>query len=570
MHIARQYLKPYIGRMSFGLLIKFTGTMMDLILPLLLAYVIDEVVPIKDVKAVYLYGGLMMLCAGVAFSFNVWANRMAAKVSRDITQKLRFDLFTKISRLSFADMNRFALPSLISRLTNDTYNIHTLLDRMQRLGVRTPLLIAGGITLSFTMEPTMALIQLLMTPALIILVRWVYKRSTPLYREAQQKIEGLVRILRENAVGVRVIKALSKTDYEKQRFAKVNESVTDIEKKAGRVVAATNPMMSLILNIGLMLVIIVGAYRVQAGLMQVGKIIAFLSYYTIVINAALSITKMFAIWSRGSASMFRVEEILLKSETTTAGGRAHVDDACHIRFDDVSFSYNGKQNDLSNISFCVKRGQTLGIIGPTGSGKTTLISLLMRLYDVQSGSIRIDGDLISGIPQSELSGRFGVVFQNDVLLNDSVYENISFMRNIPQAEVEKAARAAQAEEFILGLVDGYSHMVDIRGANLSGGQKQRLLIARALAGNPEILVLDDAESALDYRTDALLRNAISSEYSDTTTVIISERISSVCNADHILVLADGHVEGAGTHRHLMDTCESYRKIAQVQMGGAAV
>ncbi|MEL7602680.1 MAG: ABC transporter ATP-binding protein [Bacillota bacterium] len=568
MRTVSHYIKPYIGRMSIGLTIKFIGTMMDLVLPWLLAYLIDTVVPQKDVPSIYLYGAAMVLCSGIAVTFNVWANRMAAQVSMQITRKLRNDLFTRVSYLSFSGVDHFNVPSLISRLTNDTYNIHALYDKMQRLGVRAPLLVLGGITLSFTLEPTLALIQLLLSPLLAAIVFVVSRKSIPIYREAQQRVEGLVRVVRENAAGVRVIKALSKTEYEKKRFAAANMAVADTEKRAGRVVAVTNPAMGLLLNLGLTLVIIVGAFRVNAGLMQPGKIIAFLSYFTIIITATLSVTKIFTLWSRGSASAQRIEEVLLYPEDLPAGERSHEEDGCHIRFDHVSFSYNGKRNNLEDISFCLKRGQTLGIIGPTGSGKTTLVSLLMRFYDADSGDIRINGDNIIGIPREELAGMFGVVFQNDVLLNDSVYENISFLRHILQEEVERAARAAQASEFIEQLSERYAYTVDIRGGNLSGGQKQRILIARALAGKPEILILDDSESALDYRTTAALRSAIRREYADTTSVIISERVSSICNADYILVLDDGRVEGSGTHSHLMETCPSYRRIAQVQMGGA--
>ncbi len=561
------YLKPYIGRMSMGLSIKFIGTMMDLVLPWLLAYTIDTIVPRRDVAAIYLYGAAMVLCAGIAISFNIGANRMAARVSMQITEKLRDDLFTRVSCLSFAGVDSFNLPSLISRLTNDTYNIHSLIDKMQRLGVRAPLLVLGGITLSFTLEPTLALVQLLLSPILISIVWKVSRKSIPVFREAQMRVEGLVRVVRENAAGVRVIKALSKTEYEKKRFAAANNSVADTEKRAGRIVAVTNPAMGLLLNLGLTLVIIIGAYRVNAGLMLPGKIIAFLSYFTIIITATLSITKLFTIWSRGTASAQRVEEVLLYPEDLPEGSRDHEEDDFHIRFDHVSFSYNGKRNNLEDISFILKRGQTLGVIGPTGSGKTTLINLLMRFYDAASGSIRINGDNIKGIPRLELASMFGVAFQNDVLLNDRVYENISFLRHIPPEEVEQAARAAQASEFIDQLSGRYAYTVDIRGGNLSGGQKQRILIARALAGRPAILILDDSESALDYRTTAAMRSAIRKEYANTTSIIISERISSICNADHILMLSDGRIEGAGTHSHLMETCPSYRKIAQVQMGG---
>ncbi|MDL2259010.1 ABC transporter ATP-binding protein/permease, partial [Eubacteriales bacterium OttesenSCG-928-K08] len=267
------------------------------------------------------------------------------------------------------------------------------------------------------------------------------------------------------------------------------------------------------------------------------------------------------------ASAQRIAQVLNTPIEVTLGERDKISTGAHIQMENVTFSYSGATNQIENISFSLNRGQTLGIIGPTGSGKTTIINLLMRFYDVSSGSIRINGERIGGLPPQELRRYFGAAFQNDVFLNDTVYENISFLRGLENDQVERAAKAAQIHDFILTMPDGYQSQLDIRGANLSGGQKQRILIARALAGAPEILVLDDSQSALDYKTDAQLRKTIHEEYSQTTTIIVSQRVSAIKNADVILLLQGGRVEGMGTHEELMQTCESYKKIAKVQMGG---
>lgn len=567
MREIKSYFKPFIGRMTFGLVIKFTGTMMDLILPWLLAYMVDTLLPTGHIPSILRCGVLMVVCTLIAVTFNVGANRMAAGNSKDFTQVLRHDLFTHIAYLPAFRRDRYSIASLVSRLTNDTYHVHQLVDKMQRLGVRAPLLVLGGMIFSFLLEPALALILACMAPLLALVMWRVTKRGVPLYRSTQLRVEGLVRIIRENAIGVRIIKALSKSAQEAERFAVANEEVTEAEKKAGTVMALTNPAMSFLLNTGFMLVILVGAFRVNSGLTQPGKIMAFLSYFTIILNAVLSVTKIFVLWSKGSASAQRIGEILRIPTQMKIGEKDTIPTDAHISCEHITFSYTGKRNTLQDIDFALKRGQTLGVIGPTGSGKTTLINLLMRFYDVNEGAIRIAGSDVRGMQPQELRRRFGAVFQNDVLLQESIYENISFLRNIPQEQVQKAARAAQIAAFIENQPEGYETRLDVRGANLSGGQKQRLLIARALAGNPEILVLDDAQSALDYRTDAALRRAIREQYAGTTTIIISQRISAIRHADVILLLEDDHMEGKGTHEELMERCESYRKIAQVQMGG---
>ncbi len=558
------YIQPYIPRMLFGFFIKVLGTFMDLGLPWVLAFIIDNIIPEKKVSLI-LWWGLVMLGLSVgARTFNVIANRMASKVARNTVEKLRHDLFQKILNLSGNQLDSFTIPSLESRMTSDTYNIHNMIGMIQRLGVRAPLILIGGVIITFTLEPVLALVLIGILPCLAIVVYYVSKKGIPLYSQVQKLTDKMIRIVRENISGIRVIKALSKTQYEKERFSDINSKVSEEEQKAGSIMAVTNPIMNAILNLGLTLVVVVGAYRVNIGASQPGKIVAFLSYFTIMLQAVMAITRIFVVFSKASASAERIAEVLNAEEDLQVEQLKAVKPEYHIVFDNVCFSY-AEEPCLTHITFGMKKGESLGIIGSTGSGKTTLVNLLMRFYDVDSGTITIDGKNVKSFDKQELRQKFGVVFQNDVLFADKIYENISIGRNLSQDAVWEAARYAQAEAFIEELESDIDFKLAIKGSNLSGGQKQRLLVARALAGHPEILILDDSSSALDYRTDSLLRKAIREHYQDTTTIVIAQRISSVMKSDHILVIEEGHIAGYGTHEELLDNCNVYHEIYQSQL-----
>lgn len=561
------YLKPYLPKISLGLLIKFTGTIMDLFIPWILAYMIDVIVPMRSVPHIFKWGLMMMACAAVALVANIVANRMATRVAAETTRKIRHDLFSKIAYLSCGQIDEVTIPSLVSRLTSDTYHVHHMVGMMQRLGVRAPILLLGGILMTVSLDATLALVLLSIQPLIFLTVYLVSKKGIPLYGKLQTAIDQMVRSLRENITGVRIIKALSKTDYEKERFSEVSEEVVKREKRVGITMAVTNPMMNLYLNIGLTLVILAGAYRVNSGLTQPGVVIAFLTYFTIILNAMLSISRIFILSSKGIASFGRIVEIIDTPEDLKVEPHPKSETDAHIVFDDVTFSYHKNQPNLSNISFSLKRGETLGIIGPTGSGKSSIVKLLLRFYDVDSGAIFIGGDNVKAIPRDKLHKMFGIVFQNDILFADTIVENIDFGRRLPIEQIMASTDMAQAGEFIDSLAAGLDHTLTIKGANISGGQKQRLLISRALAASPDILILDDSSSALDYRTDAQLRSKLNLHFENTTTMIIAQRISAIMHANHILVLEDGEIIGSGNHESLMATCESYREISKSQMGG---
>ena len=572
--------------MGMGISFKAVGTLVELAIPWILSYIIDDLIPLKEIRLVCLWGGLMIVCSLIAWGGNITANRMASAVARDCTRQIRHDLFQKISYLSESRVDAFTIPSLISRMTSDTYVLHQTIGMIQRIGIRAPLLLFGGIIVSLTMDLMLTLIMVASLPIVGVIVFYVSRKGAKLFKIVQKASDSMLRVVRENAVGVRVIKALSKSDYERARFKKVNDDLTEKERTAESTMALINPVMSLLLNLGIVAVITVGAVRVNNGTSEIGKIIAFMNLYTIVLNALMAINRIFMMLSRASASSARVLEVLdtpvelfetephfsfLPKDTPVElfETEPHFSflpkDAPHVEFDHVTFRYARGSFAVRNIDFALKRGETLGIIGATGAGKSTIIRLLMRYYDVSEGSVKIDGVDIRDYATSDLRAKFGVVFQNDTLFKDTIRENIRLGRNLTDEQLLEAARRAQALEFIEEQ-GGLDAPVAIKGANLSGGQKQRLLLARALAGDPDILLLDDSSSALDYRTDSKLREEIRLHCAGATKIIIAQRISSIMHAEKIMVLENGNVIGMGTHEELMETCPLYREIGESQIG----
>ena len=563
------YLRPHAPRVAVGVTVKFTAALLELLLPLLLARIIDDCVPARDLPAVWRAGGLMLIMAFGAALCNITANRMAAWVSMDMTRQLRRDLYQRTLFLSQAQLERFTVSSIVSRLTNDTYNVHQMFDKIQRGGIRAPMLVLGGLVLTFFQAPSLAFVQLAVCSATFFAIWLVTRQGIPRYTRAQEAVDTVVRVLRENASGVRVVKALACQGRERERFTAASRASMEAEQTAGRIMAAANPLADFLLNLGLVLVVLAGALLVDRGRMASGQIVAFLSYFTLIQTATLGLAKLFVKFSKGVASARRIEEVLLAPEDQ----RVRVPEGPGLQgpelgMENVSFSYLGVEKDLDGASFLLNKGETLGILGPTGSGKTTLVSLLLRLYDADGGVVWLGGRDVSTLSREDLRGRFGVVFQNEALLNDSVYENISFLRGLSREDVTAAAaKTAQAWEFIEHLPEGLDAKLDIRGANLSGGQRQRLLVARALAARPNILILDSADSALDYRTAANLYAALRRDYPGVTLVVISERVAALQEADRILVLEEGRIAAQGSHAQLLKTNQRYRKMAELQMGG---
>ncbi len=564
------YLKPFRLRMLVGFIIKVTGTMAELILPYILTHILENVIAELNVGKVVFYGVVMVVFGIVACVGNITANRMAARVTTNFSKAMRKELFSKTLYLSSADTDKFTIPSLESRITTDTYNVHNFIGMMQRMGVRAPILLIGGISLTLIMDRALALVMIATLPIIFITVYGISRKGVPLYTKVQKSVDNMVRVAREDVQGIRVIKALSKNEHENLRYDKVNAELSKQERHAGTIMGIVNPVMTLLMNLGIAAVVAVAAVRVSKGLSSPATVIAFMQYFTLISMAMMSLSRMFVMYTKCAASANRISEVLDTPDKFNITEDERKEDDIHISFENVSFSYLGKKHNLHNLSLSLKKGERLGIIGTTGSGKSTFIKLLLRFYEPDSGEIRINGRNITSYSREQLTSMFGVALQNDFIYADSVEENIRFGRDISKDDIIRAAKIAQAHDFITAAPDGYERMLSSKGTNISGGQRQRILISRAVASDPEILILDDSSSALDYKTDANLRRALDENMSNSTVITVAQRVSSVKNCDLILVMDDGKVIGKGKHEWLLENCTEYREISDSQMGGAFV
>ncbi|MBE6632501.1 MAG: ABC transporter ATP-binding protein [Ruminococcaceae bacterium] len=556
--------------MAVGFLIKTAGTLAELMLPLILSHILKDVIE-RETKDIVFWGILMVAFSAMACLCNIVANRMAARVSKNFAEAMRRDLFAKTLRLSAAQTDRFTVPSLESRITTDTYNVHGFVNMIQRLGVRAPILLVGGIAFTLVMDARLSLVMIAQLPLIFVTVLFVSKKGVPLYTKVQSSVDSMIRVVREDTQGIRVIKALSKADYEHRRYDKVNFALVKDEVRAGVIMGSVNPIMTMFMNVGSVAVIALGALNVSKGLSDPETVIAFMQYFTLISMAMMTVTRMFVMYTKCAASAKRIAEVLDTESDIELGTKEEYPDItthAHVLFDKVSFSYKKKSNDIENLDFELPRGGSMGIIGATGSGKSTAIKLLMRFYDRDEGGIYINGEDIRTIEKDRFCAMFGSALQQDFLYADTIEENIRFGREISAENIRRAAKIAQADDFIMGFEDGYSHMLSPHGTNISGGQKQRLLIARAIASEPQILILDDSSSALDYKTDASLRKALKENMKNTTVISVAQRVSTVKDCGLIIVLDGGRVIGMGTHAELLECCDEYREISESQMGGA--
>lgn len=563
------FLKPLRARICVGITIKTIGTVAELIIPFLLSYILENVIQTNEVHRIIFYGILMAFCAFTASLGNIIANRMAAKTTMLFSTRMRKELFSKTLNLNSKSTDFFTIPSLESRITSDTYNVQNFIGMIQRMGIRAPILLIGGSFITLAMDRKLALVMIVMLPIIFIVIYSISRLGVPLYSTVQQSVDSMVRVVREDAQGIRVIKALSKVNYENARYDKANQALKKNESRAGTIMGVVNPVMTLLMNVGIVAVVAFSAYFVANGTSSSATVIAFMQYFTLISMAMMSLSRMFVMYTKCAASAHRISKVMeQENDLKLVEDDGLGDTSLHISFENVTFSYLGKESNVKNISFSLKKGQSLGIIGATGSGKSTLLRLLMRFYDADSGVIRIGGRDVRSYSKEELSSMFGVVFQNDFIYADTIEENIRFGREISKEDIISAAKTAQAHEFIDALSDKYSHRVTTGGTNLSGGQRQRLLISRAIAGHPEILILDDSSSALDYKTDANLRAALAKNIPDSTVITVAQRVSSVKNCDLILVIENGAIIGCGGHDELLKTCAEYKEISDSQMGGA--
>ena len=630
MKLIFKHMKKHWKLVALAILIKFLGSVSELSLPYILEYIIDEIVPSGNLTRVLLWGSLMFATAVIFRALNVIANKRAIDNAHKISYEIRQSLFEKTMNLSGTQFDALTLPSLISRMTSDSYNVQSACAQLQSLCVRAPMMLLGGLIMTMFMDFKLSLILLCMMPILILVIYVISSKGIPMYTKVQKKLDVVVRVMRENITGIRVVKALSKEDFEKRRFAESNQELTRSDVAAATVMAMPGPVIQFLLNIGLSIVVFVGAYRVNIGEIKPGVILAFLTYFNMITMGVMGLSRIFTTMSKASASANRIAEVLAmdtdeiltsladetngdsetvpsKNDDVTGVGVQLAENVAaepFIRFDHVSFSYGkpeiqattpaaeskkkkqdssavaateaaadfggeSREKALSDVSFTMKKGETLGIIGPTGCGKSTIVNLLMRFYEADEGSIVIDGKPVSAYAKDDLRRKFGTVFQNDMIFQNTLYENIDFERKLDPKAIRGAVEDACAAEYVDGLSQGLQYEATIKGANLSGGQKQRMFVARALAGNPEILILDDSSSALDYKTDAAMRKAILEHHPDCTLILIAQRVSSVMNMDKILVLDNGKCIGYGTHEELLLSCKDYRETYEVQMGAMA-
>lgn len=564
-----RFLKQFKREVLIGPVFKLTEAVFELIVPLVMAQIIDVGIANGDRGYVLRMGGVMVLLGLVGLGCALICQYCAARASQGFGTVLRSEMFRHINTLSHGEIDQIGTPSLITRITNDVNQLQLAVAMLIRLVVRAPFLVIGATVMALLLDWKLACIFFVAAPLMALVLYLVMSRSIPFYRIIQKKLDRISLITRENLSGVRVIRAFSRQEKEKERFAQASEDQMSTSIAVGRISALLNPLTSAIINLAIAAVIWFGGFRVDAGGMTQGEVIAFVNYLNQILLAMIVVANLVVIFTKAAASATRVDEVLeLHPSIVNRVSRPaqEVEGSPEIAFDAVSFAYpDAGAYSLSDISFTVARGQTLGIIGGTGCGKSTLVNLIPRFYEVSEGSIKVDGVDVRDYPMEQLRGKVGIVPQRAVLFSGTLRQNMQWRKqDATDEEIWQALETAQAASFVRKMPDGLDSVILQGGKNLSGGQKQRLTIARALVGEPEILILDDSASALDFATDAALRRAIAKFSAERgnrmTTIIVSQRANTVRYADQIVVLDDGKAAGIGTHEQLLESCQIYREI----------
>ena len=569
--LAKKYLGAFKKELIIGPAAKLVEAVFELIVPLIMADIIDTGINGGAGKPyIYKMGGLMILMGVFGLCSTLVCQYLASRASQGVGTVIRNDLFRHIGTLSHAELDRLGTPSLITRITNDVNQVQTAVAMLIRLVVRAPFLVIGAAVMAMTIDLKLSLIFLAVIPLVAAVLYFIMSRSVPFYRIIQKKLDKISLITRESLSGARVIRAFSREEKEQERFDEANRDFAETSMRVGRLSALLNPLTYAIMNLAIAAIVWFGGFRVESGALTQGQVIAFVNYMTQISLALVVVANLVVIFTKAAASSTRINEVF-ETETSVKDGEGAKEktDAPKIEFRNVSFSYSANgDNALENISFTLNRGETLGVIGGTGSGKSTLVSLVPRFYDAEQGEVLIDGVNVKEYGLSALRKKIGVVPQKAMLFTGTVADNLRWgNENATDEELVKAAEIAQAKEFIDKLPNGFDTHINQGGRNLSGGQKQRLTIARALTGKPEVLILDDSASALDFATDAALRKAIAANTDNMTVIIVSQRANSIKYADKIIVLDDGEAVGMGTHSELMESCEVYREIVMSQEGG---
>jgi ATP-binding cassette subfamily B multidrug efflux pump len=569
-----KYLKLYKKQVIIGPIFKLLEAIFELIVPLVMASIIDVGIKNQDKHYIFKMGGLMILLGLLGLIFALICQYSAAVASQGVGTVIRNELFAKINALSYSEIDKLGTNSLITRINNDVNQIQVAAAMLIRLVVRAPFLIVGATTMAAILDLKLSIIFFAAAFLVAFVLYLVMHMSVPYYRVRQSKLDEISLVTRENLEGTRVVRAFSKEEKENKRFFKANDDVTQAAVKVGNIAAFLNPATFAIVNLAIVAILWFGGYRVESGALTQGQIIAFTNYMTQISLALVVVANLVVIFTKASASASRINEVLDTSPSIIGGDKSVLEaeeqaavQMPFISYRNVSVSYSDtKEYSLEDVTVDIYRGETVGIIGGTGSGKSTFVNLMPRFYDISNGELLINGISIKDFELSSLRSLFGIVPQNAVLFYGTIQENMRWRKeNAAAEEINNALKLAQALEFVEKLPNKSETMIMQGGKNLSGGQKQRLTIARAFVGNPEILILDDSSSALDYATDAKLRNSLNTMNEDLTVFMVSQRANAIKNADKIIVLDDGKVAGIGNHEDLLESCLIYKEICLSQL-----
>lgn len=565
-----RYLKNYKLESILGPLGKLLEAIFELIVPIVMANIIDIGIKNTDKPYIYKMGAVLVLLGVLGLAASLTAQYFAAKASVGFGTELRTDLFKHINTFSHSEIDRIGSSTLVTRMTVDINAAQTGVNMLLRLFLRAPFIVIGAVIMALSISVKLTLIFVASIPLLSLVIFLVMKKTVPMYKKIQKKLDKTTLITGENISGVRVIRAFSRQKDEERQFELSTESLQIMQTGAGKISAVMSPLTYVIVNVATMLIIWFGGKSVYAGGITQGEVIALVNYMTQILLSLIRLAELIQTLTKAQASSIRIIEIFDKTSSLTDEGNAEVTEkpgAPAVEFKNVVFSYvSSERNSLEGVTFAAERGETVGIIGGTGCGKSTLINLIPRFYDVSGGEVLVDGCNVKDYPFEQLRGKIGIVPQKAVLFKGTVRENMQWRdKNASDEQIINALDIAQALGFVMDKPEGLDHMIEQGGRNLSGGQRQRLTIARALTGEPEILILDDSASALDLATDAALRKAIAQKTKGMTVFIVSQRVSSIRHADKIIVLDDGRIAGIGTHEELLDTCGVYKEICLSQL-----
>jgi ATP-binding cassette subfamily B multidrug efflux pump len=569
-----KFLSPFRTAVIAILVLLFLQSMAELYLPTLMADIVDIGVVKNDTDYIWRIGMFMLLVAAAGGVCAIAATFLSSQAAAGFGKNLRSKVFSQVSGFSLHEFDKLGTATLITRTTNDITQVQMVLLMIMRIMITAPIMAIGGIIMAVSKDAALSLVIVVAIPVLAGAIAVIAIKATPLFRAMQTKLDKLNLVMREELMGIRVIRAFNRTDYEKRRFDEANRDLTDTAIKVNRIISFLMPVMIVVMNLTTIAIIWFGGIRIDKGEMQVGSLMAFIQYVMQIMFSVLMVSMLFVMVPRGQASAVRINEVLGMAPEITDPEQVKnpTQQRGVVEFRDVTFSYPGaEQPAISNISLTARPGEVVAIIGGTGSGKSTLANLIPRFYDVDSGSVLVDGVDVREMTQEELRSKIGFVPQQAILFTGTIADNIRYGKeDASDEEVQHAARTAQATEFVSTMKEGFDSVIAQGGTNVSGGQKQRLAIARALVRRPEVYIFDDSFSALDFKTDAKLRRALKKETGNSTVIVIAQRVTTVLDADTIIVLEDGRIEGMGRHEELLETSEVYREIVASQLSAEEI